>query len=148
MGQRLFEVKFVEHEVNFYQLGKLYVYELKCELFEYEDEIIDTSITEVDTQIKDEGYITTLNLIGTGSTAEAFALISTGYIKEIFLNNDGYGYISTPTISITPAPAGGINAEAVAITTTRGSVKSIESITLISAGPVGRISRMAVRREN
>jgi hypothetical protein len=54
LGQRLFEVKFVEHEVNFYQLGKLYVYELKCELFEYEDEVIDTSINEIDTQIQDE----------------------------------------------------------------------------------------------
>ena len=37
LGQRLFEVKFVEHETNFYQLGKNYVYELTCELFEYED---------------------------------------------------------------------------------------------------------------
>ena len=33
LGQRLFEVKFVEHENPFYQLGKNYVYELKCELF-------------------------------------------------------------------------------------------------------------------
>ncbi len=32
LGQRLFEVKFVEHEQPFYQLGKTYVYELKCEL--------------------------------------------------------------------------------------------------------------------
>ena len=30
LGQRLFEVKFVEHEQPFYQLGKTYVYELKC----------------------------------------------------------------------------------------------------------------------
>ena len=42
LGQRLFEVKFVEHEDPFYQLGKNYVYQLKCELFEYEDEVIDT----------------------------------------------------------------------------------------------------------
>ena len=40
LGQRLFEVKFVEHEDPFYQLGKNYVYQLKCELFEYEDEVI------------------------------------------------------------------------------------------------------------
>ena len=33
LGQRLFEVKFVEHEQPFYQLGKNYVYQLKCELF-------------------------------------------------------------------------------------------------------------------
>ena len=36
LGQRLFEVKFVEHEDPFYQLGKNYVYQLKCELFELE----------------------------------------------------------------------------------------------------------------
>ena len=34
LGKRLFEVKFVEHEQPFYQLGKTYVYELRCELFE------------------------------------------------------------------------------------------------------------------
>jgi hypothetical protein len=42
LGQRLFEVKFVEHEQPFYQLGRNYVYELKCELFEYEDEVLLT----------------------------------------------------------------------------------------------------------
>ena len=36
LGQRIFEVKFVEHENPFYQLGKNYIYELKCELFEYD----------------------------------------------------------------------------------------------------------------
>ena len=44
LGQRLFEIKFVEHEKPFYQLGKTYVYEIQCELFEYEDEVIDTGI--------------------------------------------------------------------------------------------------------
>ena len=44
LGQRLFEIKFVEHEKPFYQLGKTYVYEIQCELFEYEDELIDTGI--------------------------------------------------------------------------------------------------------
>jgi hypothetical protein len=134
LGQRLFEVKFVEHEVNFYQLGKLYMYELKCELFEYEDEIIDTTIDEIDTQIKEEGYITTLQLIGAGSTASATAIINTGYIREIFLNNDGYNYTSTPTISITSAPPGGFSASAVAITTSKAGVKSIQSIALTNAG--------------
>ena len=134
LGQRLFEVKFVEHEVNFYQLGKLYMYELKCELFEYEDEVIDTSIDEIDSQIKDEGYITTLQLIGAGSTASASAILSTGYVRQIFLNNDGYNYTSNPTVAITTAPYGGVNATAVAITTTRAGVKSIESLILTNAG--------------
>ena len=57
LGQRLFEIKFVEHEEPFYQLGSNYVYKLKCELFEYEDEVIDTSIEAIDTQVEDVGYI-------------------------------------------------------------------------------------------
>lgn len=134
LGQRLFEVKFVEHEVNFYQLGKLYVYELKCELFEYEDEVIDTSIDEIDTQVQDEGYITTLNMIGIGSTAVGVAVTSIGYIRQIFLNNDGYNYTTAPVVSISTAPSGGTNATAVAITTSRAGVRSVESILLINAG--------------
>lgn len=134
LGQRLFEVKFVEHEVNFYQLGKLYVYELKCELFEYEDEVIDTSIDEIDTQIQEEGYITSLNLIGIGSTAIGIAATSTGYVRQIFLNNDGQGYTSIPTVAISSAPYGGVNASAVAITTSVAGVRSIKEILLVNAG--------------
>jgi hypothetical protein len=134
LGQRIFEVKFVEHEVNFYQLGKLYVYELRCELFEYEDEVIDTTIDEIDTQIEDQGYITTLQLIGAGSTASATPIINTGYIRQIFLNNDGYDYTSTPTVAISSAPIGGQNASAVAITTSKAGVYSIQSIVLTNAG--------------
>ena len=140
LGQRLFEVKFVEHEDPFYQLGKNYVYQLKCELFEYEDEVIDTSIDFIDTQVQDEGYITTLNLIGVGRTATAVALIqgtqSSGYIKNIFLNNDGSGYTSVPTIGITSSPTGqiGDNASAVGVLTTRGGVTSLKEILITNAG--------------
>ena len=136
LGQRLFEVKFVEHEQPFYQLGKNYVYELKCELFEYEDEVLDTTIDEIDTTIQDIGFITTLNLIGLGRTATANANLSatTGYIKQIFLNNDGSGYTGTPTVAISTAPSGGINATAVAITTSKAGVYSIDQIILTNAG--------------
>ena len=37
LGDRLFEIKYVEHEKPFYQLQKNYVYQLTCELFRYED---------------------------------------------------------------------------------------------------------------
>jgi len=134
LGQRLFEVKFVEHEQPFYQLGKLYIYELKCELFEYEDEVIDTSIHEIDTQIQDEGYITTLTLIGIGRTATATAQIGSGYIRNIILNNDGYGYTSPPTVSISPAPTGGITATADVISTLNLGFYSIKNIVLTNAG--------------
>lgn len=134
LGQRLFEVKFVEHEQPFYQLGRLYVYELKCELFEYEDEVIDTSIDEIDTQVQDEGYITTLKLIGIGRTATATATIGSGYIKKIVLNNDGYGYTQPPTVSISTAPSGGITATAEVIATLNSGIYSIKDIVLLNAG--------------
>jgi hypothetical protein len=134
LGQRLFEVKFVEHEQPFYQLGKLYVYELKCELFEYEDEVIDTTIPEIDTQIQEEGYITTLSLIGIGRTATATTTIGTGYIRQITLNNDGYGYTSPPVVSISSAPFGGTNAIAEAITEINSGVYTIKGIALRNAG--------------
>ncbi len=136
LGQRLFEIKFVEHEDPFYQLGKTYVYKLKCELFEYEDEIIDTSIEAIDTQVADEGYIATLNLVGVGKTALAIPVLGTGYIREIFLNNDGSGFTSTPTVSISTSPNGNAlaNATAVAITTTRANVTSVEKILMTNAG--------------
>lgn len=134
LGQRLFEVKFIEHEQPFYQLGKTYVYELRCELFEYEDEVLNTSISEVDELIQDEGYVTTLQLISVGQTAYATSYIDSGYIKKIYLNNDGYGYVFPPTITITPSPAAILDplANASAIAIIKNS--SIKEILLINSG--------------
>jgi len=136
LGQRLFEIKFVEHEEPFYQLGNTYVYKLKCELFEYEDEVIDTSIEVIDTQVQDEGFISTLQLVGVGRTATAIPILSSGYIREIFLNNDGSGFTGTPTVSISTSPNGNpiANATAVAFTTERAGVRSVEKILLTNAG--------------
>lgn len=134
LGQRLFEVKFVEHEQPFYQLGKNYVYELKCELFEYEDEVLDTSIEEIDTVLEDKGYIVDLQLFSSGTQATATSTVATGYIRNITLLNDGSGYTSTPVVSISTAPSGGTNATAVAITTTRNGVTSVKEILLTNAG--------------
>ena len=136
LGSRLFEVKFVEHEDPFYQLGKNYVYQLKCELFEYEDEVIDTSIDAIDTQVEEDGYISTLQLVGIGRTATATCSIDTGYIREIFLNNDGSGFTGVPVVSISTSPSGqaGDNATAVAFTTERAGVRSVEKILMTNAG--------------
>ena len=136
LGQRLFEIKFVEHEEPFYQLGKNYVYKLKCELFEYEDEVIDTSIDAIDSQVDDVGYIASLQLVGIGITATASLSVATGGIREIFLNNDGSGFTGTPTVAISTSPTGqsGDNASAVAFTTTRASITSIEKILITNAG--------------
>jgi len=135
LGQRLFEVKFVEHENPFYQLGKLYTYELKCELFEYEDEEINTGIEDIQDAIKDVGYITTLTLVGFGTTATATAqTAATGSVGAIYLTNDGYNYSSTPVVTIDAPPVGGLRATAVAITTSLNGSQSIKEILITNAG--------------
>ena len=44
----LYEVKFVDHDLPFYQLSNRHVYELKCEKFEYSVERLDTGIEAID----------------------------------------------------------------------------------------------------
>ena len=114
LGDRLFEIKYVEHEQPFYQLQKNYVYELRCELFRYEDEIVDTGIEDIDDNVKDQGYIQTLTLVGSGSTATAFTGIINGGIRYISITNRGNGYTSIPRVAISSAPSPGINAVGVA----------------------------------
>ena len=139
LGKRLFEVKFVEHEQPFYQLGKNYVYELKCELFEYEDEIggfsdSNSVVDEIDGTLQSQGFITSLSLFSLGSVASTSAGISSGYVRRVFINDDGSGYVGIPTISFTPAPLGGTTASGVAITTCKGGVCSIKEILLVNPG--------------
>ena len=136
LGQRLFEIKFVEHEEPFYQLGSNYVYKLKCELFEYEDEVIDTTIDAIDTQVDDVGYISELKLVGIGVTALATPVVGTGAVREIFLNDDGSGFTGTPIVGFSSSPSGlsGSTATAVAFTTSRANVTSIEKILVTNSG--------------
>ena len=50
----LFEIREVEFNNPFYQANKLYIYRLKCELFEYSSEIIETGITELDANAEED----------------------------------------------------------------------------------------------
>lgn len=53
LNNKIFEIKFVEHEAIFYQLGSLQTFDLTCELFEYNNEIFNTGIPLVDDKQKD-----------------------------------------------------------------------------------------------
>lgn len=73
LSRGLFEVKFVEHENPFYQIGKLYSYQLTCELFQYSEEDFDTGVPELDAINEETGFKVNLNLggvYGSGSFAE------------------------------------------------------------------------------
>ena len=52
LSKSLFEIKFVEHENPFYQLGKLFVFKMTCDLFEYSGEVFDTQVEALDTDVE------------------------------------------------------------------------------------------------
>lgn len=150
LGERLFEIKRVELEKPFYQLGKSYVFELSCELFEYEDEEISTGVSEIDEVLEDVGYITDLKLVAFGVTAECQATVnSLGGVSKVVLLNDGSGYTGIPTVTISdpggnpdtsgilgalPASEFSKTATAVAITTSVGGVQSVKEIFITNTG--------------
>jgi len=67
LSNGLFEIKFVEHENPFYQLGKLYTYKLSCELFQYSQEDIETGWSDVDT-VESDNQAVQINLTLTANT--------------------------------------------------------------------------------
>tara|TARA_Y100000287_G_scaffold124215_1_gene100119 strand:+ start:301 stop:1227 length:927 start_codon:yes stop_codon:yes gene_type:complete len=67
--KHLFSIKFVEAEKPFYQLGKGYVWECQCELFEYSDEEINTGITDLDAIETAFANAITVGLVAGGSGA-------------------------------------------------------------------------------
>jgi hypothetical protein len=129
-GNRLFEIKYVEHESPFYQLRKNYVYELKCELFRYGNEVITTGIDFIDdpegvgvdgdgtgddlTGRTQYGVTQTLQLIGIGSTASAITTIVNGGVRFVSITNRGSGYKTPPTVAFSLSPPGGITAAGIA----------------------------------
>jgi hypothetical protein len=152
LGDRLFEIKFVEHEQPFYQLQKNYVYTLKCELFRYEDEIIDTGINFIDDNISGSGndqgaiqvgIIQKLNMVGTGITASAVTSVVNGGIRFFTVTNRGSGYTYSPRVAISSAPGGGVTG--IGSATLIGGIvvctdnvnpasKSVQSIEVINPG--------------
>lgn len=152
LGDRLFEIKFVEHEQPFYQLQKNYVYTLKCELFRYEDEVIDTGISFIDDNIggsggeqnsTQAGIIQKLIMVGTGVTASAITTIVNGGIRFFNVTNRGSGYTNSPRVAISSAPGGGvtgigsatlIGGIVVCTDSANPATKSVQSIEVINPG--------------
>ena len=68
LSNSLFQIMAVEHEQPFYQLSNLPTYKLRCELFEYNDENLDTGIAAIDAIEQDHAYtyILTLDSAGNG----------------------------------------------------------------------------------
>jgi hypothetical protein len=68
MTKNTYEIKFVERETPFYQLGKNYIYSLSCELLENANNQFDTGIDEID-NLTQEAHVfpVTVAVGGTGA---------------------------------------------------------------------------------
>lgn len=67
MSGSLFEIRYVEDQNPFFQIGKLFVFKLKCTLFEYNGEDFDTGIDAVDIVEDQNAYTIELTMDGTGT---------------------------------------------------------------------------------
>ena len=64
LTKAFFEIKFVESTDPFFQVGKLYVYKLQCELMQYSSEVFDTGVSEIDTIASDKSVdVNAFNLL-------------------------------------------------------------------------------------
>jgi len=138
-AKHLFEIKFVEGERPFYQLGKGYVWECQCELFEYSDEDLDTGVAEIDAVelafansiklVMDPGgtgdFTVGEEIIGDLYLATATAALSGDGVGSITVTDGGEYYKSAlpPTVTITGG--GGNGATATATVSAAGIVTGI-----------------------
>jgi hypothetical protein len=127
LSDSLMEIKYVENRKPFYQLQKNYVYELRCEVYELEDEEINTTINEVDRSAKNLGYTATLTVSGLGVTATAYTSLVTGGIQKVDIINGGYRYTSAPSLVVS-SPLSGVKGTLVGFTTSKKSLLSSQSL--------------------
>lgn len=86
LNNKIFEIKFVEHEAIFYQLGSLQTYDLTCELFEYSSERFSTGIDIID-NLYVNNYLTDTNY---SEAITDFALQTEESNPYFLLDEDGY----------------------------------------------------------
>jgi hypothetical protein len=120
LSKGLFEIKFVQHQDPFYQLGKLYVYKLQIELFQYASEFIDTGIPAVDA-------FESLKSFTTNTTRS-----SRGEVVSITMTNQGSGYTSVPTVVFTSSS--GVGAAGTAVRGTGVTANKIIRVDITNPG--------------
>ncbi|AOO15795.1 neck protein [Cyanophage S-RIM12_W1_24_0910] len=152
--KHLFEIKFVEAERPFYQLGKGYVWECQCELFEYSDEQLDTGVAAIDAietafansikLVMDAGgsgdFTVGEEIVGDLYLATATAAITGDAVSSFTITDGGEHYKTAlpPTVTITGG--GGSGATGTAVVSATGIVSSIT----VSSGGTGYTSAPSV----
>jgi hypothetical protein len=101
LTKALFEIKFVQHQDPFYQLGKLYVYKLQVELFQYSSERLDTGVYDIDAIENIKTF--SIDPVRNGSAR----------VVSVNLVSGGTGYNIAPEVSFVSTTGSGAKAVAV-----------------------------------
>ena len=132
LSNSMFQIQHVEHEQPFYQVSNLPTYKLRCELFEYSGEDIDTGINSIDNIEELYGYKYDLTLDMTLTTASIDVGISdSGELTDLRISNPGSGYGTPPVITISTSSAG---SGAVISATIDSDLGQISAVTIENSG--------------
>lgn len=165
LTNQLFQIKFVEHNKPFRQLGQIATYQLVCEVMEDSSERLETGVSEIDKIRRFEGYSITFQLsdgikqinvinqgsnyiassttIGFGSVgqsiaATATATVSAGKITAINVTSPGLGYTTPPGVAIQGA---GTGASAEAVLVSKGIYLFEEQVVGSISGATAKVIR-------
>ena len=146
LTEDVYEIKFVEREDPFYQLGKIYFYTMTAEIYEYGSDDISTGVAEIDIleTIMSPAILMFMDPGGTGDftvgeevvgdefLAKATATVtSSGAVDSITVTDSGSHYSQSipPTVTITGGGGSGATA-----TATVSSTGLVTGITITSGG--------------
>lgn len=88
LSNSLFQIMHVEHEQPFYQLSNLSTYQLRCELFEYNDENLETGIDAIDGIERRYAYEYVLSLDSSGAGFEVGETVTQTLSSGVILTGE------------------------------------------------------------
>ena len=153
----LYEIKFVEREQPFYQMGKLQFYTMTAEIYEVGSDSIETGVAEIDviettqsSSIKlfmDPGgtgdFVVGEEVVGDEFHAKATATISGDAVDAVVITDSGMHYSSTLPPSVTFTGGGGNGAAGTVLVNSTGLVTGVN----ITNGGTGYSSAPTVHIE-
>ena len=135
LTKKMFEIQHVEHEQPFYQIENLPVFKLRCTLFEYTGEDLDTSIDDIQSIEQDGTYQYKVRVVAP-KLPVVTAIMDSSRVASLNLVSGGNYFTSAPTIRF----IGGGNDSAVpsgdsaAATATIDSQGTVSALTLTDSG--------------
>lgn len=104
---QMYEIKYVDKQPIFYQMGQLQMYDLRCELFEFSHERIDTGVKAID-DLAARHSINVLNfqilLEASKERALGTTVLTNDKVTSVSLSNLG-DYAEAPTMTFGAPPA-------------------------------------------